>query len=278
MTGASGNVGHSIRKHIADFSGLELRLATRAKSPRNGDVYFDLEDIHSFSSALGNLDILFLIRPPQLSNVKKYFVPLIKACVQNNVRHIIFLSVQGADRSRAIPHRRIEEIIMSSGIPFTILRPSYFMQNLTTTLRDDIVKRDRIFLPAGNAPFLWVDVDDIGRSVRAIAQNAPAHYNKIYTITGAEHHTFSTVANMLSETLERTIRFENPNILRFVIEKKRQGFDVAYIAVLILLHYTARFFPPPNVSDDFFKLTGQRPATLRQFIQSSREYFVATSR
>ena len=91
--------------------------------------------------------------------------------------------MQGADRASFIPHAKIEKLILKSDIAYTFIRPSYFMQNLTTTLRQDIREKNKIFLPAGEAHFLWVDVDDIGKAIARVLEEPEKHLNRIYTIT-----------------------------------------------------------------------------------------------
>lgn len=54
---------------------------------------FDFTDAFTYKPALQNCDILDLLRPPQISNTKKYFKPLVQAAKDNEVKHIIFLSV-----------------------------------------------------------------------------------------------------------------------------------------------------------------------------------------
>ncbi|HEX6889326.1 MAG TPA: NmrA family NAD(P)-binding protein [Chryseolinea sp.] len=99
--------------------------------------------------------------------------------------------------------------MIASGIPYTFIRPSYFMQNLITTLKSDI-KRGAIFLPAGNAKFLWVDVDDIGKVIAQILKAPVLHQNKVYTITGSEYFTFGEVATLLSKAVAKKICYESP--------------------------------------------------------------------
>ena len=80
-----------------------------------------------------------MLRPPQISDVKKYFAPLVETAKKSSIKHIVFLSVQGVDNSKIIPHHKIEKSIVDSKIIYTFLRPAYFMQNFTTTLRNDLV-------------------------------------------------------------------------------------------------------------------------------------------
>jgi len=126
-------------------------------------LHFDFAAAETYEHALAYCGILFLLRPPQLSEVKKYFNSLIDLAVICGVKHVVFLSVQGVGKSKIIPHHKIEKLIIESKIPHTFLRPAYFMQNFTTTLHADLVRHHSIFLPAGNAKFTLVDVTDIGK-------------------------------------------------------------------------------------------------------------------
>ncbi|MDR0272552.1 MAG: NAD(P)H-binding protein, partial [Clostridiales bacterium] len=123
ITGATGNVGkevigsllkigqsHSVVAGVQDveeskmyFTDMDVQLQ-----------HFDFEDNATFRPAFDNCDILFLLRPPQISDVKRYFVPLIEAAKQTRIKHIVFLSVQGAENSKFIPHHKIERLIVES--------------------------------------------------------------------------------------------------------------------------------------------------------------------
>jgi uncharacterized protein YbjT (DUF2867 family) len=181
----------------------------------------------------------------------------------------VFLSVQGADEVSFIPHAKIEKLILKSGLAYTFIRPSYFMQNLTTTLWEDIWKNDRIFLPAGKARFLWVDVADIGKAIATVLKHVKSHQNKAYTITGHELYHFQKIAEMLSKALGRKIQYISPNLLKFYFTKKKEGVKPAFIFVMIMLHFLPRFQKPPNISNDFTLLTGDKPNTLYEFISEN---------
>lgn len=100
-------------------------------------VVFDFEKRETFEPAFFGVDRVFHLRPPHISDVEKYFVPLFTSMVENKIKDIVFLSVQGAEKSKTIPHNKIERLIEKYGFDFIFLRPGYFMQNLTTTLYRD---------------------------------------------------------------------------------------------------------------------------------------------
>lgn len=267
ITGATGIIGTAVLEQFQATAGQQIFTATTHKKKRlDSQRWLDFEQSDSFAAALQAIDVVFLLRPPQLADVKTFFAPFISACQQEGVKQIVFLSVQGADTMAFIPHAKIETLIRQSGIAYTFIRPSYFMQNLTTTLRNDIVRHHRLFVPTGKAPFLWVDGADIGRAIAVVLRNWTQHQHKAYTITGSEVLTFGQVSVLLTARLGHSIPFVSPNLFRFYLTKRREGLASGLVLVMILLHYLPRFQKTPQVSPDFTQLTGRQPTTLAQFI------------
>lgn len=227
---------------------------------------FDFTDASTFEASLNNCEILFLLRPPQLSNSEKYFQPLVETAKKCGVKHLVFLSVQGVDKSTLIPHHTIEKLIVESRIPYTFLRPAYFMQNFTTTLHDELVKKKRIFLPAGEAKFTLIDVRDVGEVAAKIIVNTSKHLNQSYDLTCSQKLTFQEMADKLSEGLGVKINYVSPNLVRFTWQKLRENVPFSYILVLIMLHYFPRFQREPFFSNAFQKITGKNPISFEQFV------------
>ncbi len=143
------------------------------------------------------------------------------------------------------------------------------MQNFTTTLRKDIVENDTIFLPAGNAKFTVVDVEDIGASGAAILANTDAHIQKAYDLTNDEQLSFNQMAHILSESLGRKIQFKSANVFSFYFKKRREKTPSMLILVMIMLHYLPRFKSTPPTSDWVIKITGKKPRSFREFVQAN---------
>ena len=131
----------NIRAGVRDVARGAAALTTY---PHVQPVAFNFADPASQDAALAGCDSVFLLRPPQLIND---FADFIARARRAGVRHIVFLSVQGAENNRFIPHHKTEQLLMKSGLAYTLLRPAYFMQNFTTTLRTDLIERHEIFCP-----------------------------------------------------------------------------------------------------------------------------------
>jgi uncharacterized protein YbjT (DUF2867 family) len=278
ITGATGNVGTEVIKSLQNID-HQLDIYTGVRNLTTDDnkldnikfAQFDFTDSTTYDNALDGCSILFLLRPPQISEVEKYFKPIIDTCKDKGVKHIVFLSVQGVEKSKIIPHHKIEKLIVDSKIPYTFLRPAYFMQNFTTTLYNDLVNKKRIFLPAGNAKFTLVDVRDIGSVSATILTNISEHINKSYELTCNEKLTFSEMAKILSDILGTDIQYISPNLLSFFLTKRKEKTPTMFILVMIMLHYFPRFQKEPETTNWVEKLINRKPITFEQFIDDNKK-------
>ncbi|CAN5332281.1 SDR family oxidoreductase [soil metagenome] len=279
ITGATGNVGLEVVKSLASlyhnyevYAGVrnvqkEKQIMERFKVKLTP---FDFTDSKTFPSALIDIDILFLLRPPQISDAQKCFKPLVDSALKSCVGHIVFLSVQGVQNSRIIPHHKIEKLIVASKISYTFLRPAYFMQNFTTTLLSDLKSKNRIYLPAGSAKFTLVDVADIGEVAAKILTEPNNHKDRCYELTCKEKLTFAEMALKLSKGLGKMVKYESPNLVSFFITKRRQGMPPMLILVMIMLHYFPRFQKEPDTTDCVETILKKQPKSFDRFIFENR--------
>lgn len=285
ITGATGNVGiELIRsltnkpiKNIEIFAGVRnIKNAKKKILKENVDFRtFDFENKTSFSKALTNIDVLFLLRPPQIANVKKYFEPLIEIAEKQKVKHIIFLSVQGADKIKFIPHHKIENLIIKSKINYTFIRPSYFMQNLSTTLEEDLAK-DLIYLPAKDAQFNFIDILDIADFCAKIIIDFPNYKNEAYTLTGKNNYSFSDVKDLLNKIANKNVVYRSPTPVVFLLCQIFKGKSFSQSLVILMLHFLKRFQNTPEISDDFENIMKKSPRNLGDFIK--RTYTIENAR
>ncbi len=283
VTGATGNVGMAVISHLQQLKkDINIIAGVRniEKDKSRLRVFdnlllrkFDIEDASCFDEALDGIDAVFLLRPPQIADVEQYFRPLVGKIKEKGIEQLVFLSVQGAGKSTFIPHNRIENLIVEYNINHIFVRPGYFMQNLTTTLSEDIKKKKKIILPAGKAKFNWIDVDNIGEASALLIANFEKHTNQAYDITGYENENFHKVAALIQEITGKKVSYKNTNPFRFYQIKRKEGHNKGLIFVMIMLHFLQRYQKEPPVSDVYEKLTGKNPTTLREFIHKHRDKF-----
>ncbi len=178
--------------------------------------------------------------------------------------------MQGVEKNKIIPHHKIEKLIVVSKIPFTFLRPAYFMQNFTTTLSNDILNNLRIYLPAGDAKFTLIEVEDIGNVSAQVLIEPHNHINKSYELTNNEILTFTEIAEKISKGIGKTIKFISPNLFQFYLTKRKENIPTMFILVMIMLHYFPRFQKSPNTTQWVKIITGSEPKSFDEFVVSNK--------
>ena len=276
VTGATGNVGSEVARSLKSTV-TDIRAAiTNVKDVDRVEkgirtVLLDFENPATFATALTDINKVFLIRPPQMGDPKQLY-PFIDACKAADVKHIVFLSLLGVQHNPLAPHGYIEKHIIKSGIPYTLLRPSFFMQNLSTTHLQDIVKHNEIFVPAGKGKTSFIDVRDIA-SVAAKILSEAGPTNNAYELTGAEALNYYEVSDILSQVTGRKINYTNPPSGVFGRRMLSEGFPKAFVTVMKGIYLVAKLRLAGKVTDDFETIMGRQPITFLQFAKDNRNKF-----
>lgn len=270
VTGALGNVGAEIVKRL-HAEGREVRaadLSVDSMRERFGasveTVPFDFSKPETYTPAFEGIEAMFLMRPPHISNVKRYIIPALKAAQAAGVKHVVFLSLIGIEKTPFVPHYKVEQYLRAAPMTWTFLRCSFFMQNLNTTHRMEIKERDEILVPVGKARTSFIDARDIG-AVAAIALTQPGHENQCYDLTGPEALDYWQAAAALSEVLGRTITYRDPSAPAFLLSTVRRGTPLAFALVMTGLYTATRYGQADMVTNEVQRLTGRPALSFRQY-------------
>lgn len=267
VTGATGTVGRHVVAALR-ARGTEVRRAVRVVEHAD-DRRFDFVDPTSWEAALDGVDRLFLMRPPAISDVKGLIRPFVHLAARRSVRHVVVLSVMGVNP--AMPHWRLERDVKASGIPWTMLRPAYFMQNLETAWRPSIRDQGVLRMPAGRGRTSFVDTRDVA-DIAALALREPlAHRGRTATPTGAEAFSWAAVAAALSAELGRPVRYAPIGFRTARRELTDGGAPTAYVNVQLVIGAVARAGLAARVTDDVADLLGRPPRGLAAYLHEERE-------
>ena len=283
ITGATGNVGLSTLKLLEsrNYTGVEVVAAVRdierarkIEGIENCNFcHFEFDEPATYDKALEGVTRIVLIRPNQVSDVSRYIFPFLAKAEKMGVKHIVFISIAGAERNRIFANHRTENHFKKLSIPSTILRPSLYMQNLSTLHRHDILLHDKINIPAGQGLVNYIDVRDVAEAIVAILFNS-AHENQAYDITGPEPLDFYQIAKIFSNELGREIKYARPSTIRFVRQKMLDKKQLLYVVTLSLLYSAARNGKMNYANDIFQLITGHKPRNLSDFVHEYRECWI----
>jgi uncharacterized protein YbjT (DUF2867 family) len=173
----------------------------------------DLSDASTFDAIRGASE-LFLVRPPQISNVKRDLFPFLGRCKELGIKKVVFLSLIGVDKLPFTPHYKIEREIERLGFEHTFVRAGFFMQNLSTTHAREIRERNLLVAPCGRGKTTFIHARDIAMvSLNALLGTITTpHVN----VGGNETFTYYQVAQKLSALLERPITYRAASIPGFL--------------------------------------------------------------
>ena len=214
VTGATGKVGQELVRRLSEarapFRAL-VRSAGKAERIREAGgeaVVGDLADARVMAAALRGADRFFLLTNsvPEQPAVEARLVELARTA---GVRHVVKLSSSGADAPDAPVflklHRDAERHVEASGLAWTHLRPTFFMQNYLDYA--GAIRTQGILASTGGAGrHADVDARDIGEAAARILTQ-PGHEGRAYEITGREAHSLEDVTRRIAKISGREVRF-----------------------------------------------------------------------
>ena len=273
VTGPTGNVGSVVLRELL-AADAEVRAATHGggEVPGAEAVRFDFQDEGTWRTAFEHVDAMFVVRPPALSRPKSQMLPALAAARAAGVQHMVFLSLQGAEKNPVVPHASIEKWLRSSGIGWTFVRASFFHQNLSTTHLTDVRDRSSIMVPAGSGSTAFVDTEDVGAVAAAALLDPAQHTDKAWTVTGGRALTYLQVADILTLELGRTVRYARPGVPGYV-RHARQALHMpwAMVAVTTAIYTTARLGMADGLTTDVRTVLGRDPIDFAGFAHRERE-------
>jgi len=281
VTGVTGNVGQAVawellqRNQPVRGAVLEEELV-KAKEIFGSKIelaVFDFQKPSTWRTAFQGVQRMFLMRPPAIADVANNINPSVDEAIKLGVEHFVFLSLLGVAKNPIVPHNKIEKHLLRRKTNYTLLRPSFFMQNLLGFFKDFVINDSTLFCPAGHGKTSFIDTRDIA-AVGALALCSDQHVNRAYDLTGSEALSYFEVADLMTEVLGRKITFANPGVLAFRRKLHEKKLDPTYINVLTGIFLTAKFGVAKVVTSDTNKLLGRAPITLKQFVVDHREHWV----
>lgn len=218
VVGATGATGGAVAAALRE-GGSQVRAITRNPNSTRAQnlsqagidvVAADLDDVAALTRAFGGVAGVFAITTPFEEGPDaevEQGLHMITAATQARVPHLVFSSVADADRHTGVPHfdskARVEAVLVDSGLPYTILGPTYFYDNMLGGV-DEL--RSGVFslpIPA-TTPLQQLSRRDFGRFA-ATALHDPERFIGARIDVASDAPTPRQMAAALQETLGRPI-------------------------------------------------------------------------
>ena len=270
ITGASGVLGKSIVAAALN-AGFAVRQGVRdpkKATPTAEAVSLNYADPATIGPAVAGVTGLLLMAPSLDPNAPAELAPVIAAAKTAGVRHIVFISAFGVNYNEQAPLRMVEHLVMKSGVPYTILRPNFFMENFSEGfLSGSIRTQGAIFLAAGDGKTSFISVQDIAAAVVAAFQ-APLG-SREFDLTGPEALDHSEAAQIIGEAAGRPVAYHSLTEEQMLRGARAQGMPEPAIAYLAVLYSVVRQGLAAGVTGDVEAITGRKPMTFAEFARAT---------
>ena len=269
VTGASGTIGTQLLQ-VLKARGLDVAVMTSRPGhslPGFRTVHGDFGSPEALAEAFRGFETVFLLQPlaPQMV---AYGLNAVAAARAAGVRHLVRSSGGGADAaspvSLAKAHGEIDDAVRASGLGWTILRPSSFMDN-HLTFNAGSIKSGTFHAPHGQGATALIDARDIAESAAAVLADPEAHAGRTYDLTGGEALTVAEQMAVLSEVLGRPVQYVDVPEQAAVEGMTAMGFPAVLVDWLSSLNFAIKAGYTAGLSGDVARLTGHAPRTFAAF-------------
>jgi NAD(P)H dehydrogenase (quinone) len=278
ITGVTGGIGGRVARRL-EADGVRVRGVARdlARVPAIAGLEAvemgreGYRDQTALTEALGGCDTVLLVSASEAEQRVVEHAHAVRAAVDAGVTHIVYTSFLNADPDASFTfaqdHFATEQLIRESGVAWTFLRDSQYLDYVPLLVGEDGVIRG----PAGEGRCAWVARDDVAAAAAAVLRDPAAHQGRTYDLTGPEAHTLAWAAEQLSAVCGREITFRNETVQgayesRFNLDRpdwEIDGWVTSYVAI-----GTGEM---DVVSDAVETLTGRAPVGLPEWLEANPE-------
>lgn len=267
IVGGSGQVGSGVARFLRE-AGHKVR-STTGKAPQSPDqVQVDLLSGKGLEEAFQGVQRAFFMSPAGHPDQYQVLSPLIRKAKAAGLEKVVLMTAQGVEANDAAPFRRAEVELEKSGVPYAIIRPSWFMQNFGTYWLHDIRTQGAIRLPAGQGRNAFIDSRDIAETAAALL-SGDRFANQAFTLTGPKPLDHAEVARILSAATGKAIGYQDIPAADFKKGLLAAGLSEAYSDLLVLLIGFLREGYVANATDAVQAILGRPP---RAFEAYAKDY------
>jgi len=264
VSGASGNLGGLTVNALLQMGVTPQRLILVSRTPEELEVYAgmgatlrygDFTQPESLPAAYdgGTRMLLISVGGQDGVSAAELLGRAIDAAESVGVEHIAYTSYIGLSRGdlagRAADHKEAEDYLMASGLDWTMLRNSIYMDGQVLRAARTMIDNGEAVLPPNESPIGYIARADCAAAAAAVLAT-PGHAGEIYDLTGPDLLGFTEIAGLVEDLTGRAIPVRDGG------PDARPGFGRPAMAF---------------VTEDFERLVGRPPVGAREFLAGNLE-------
>ena len=259
VIGSAGKTGSRVFSRLQN-NNLDVRPASRtSKMP------FDWYDDTSWVNALEEISKVYITFQPDLAmpSSEAIIFNFAKTAKRAGVEKFVLLSGRGEAEAIAC-----ENVIRNSGMAWSIVRASFFMQNFSEGFWADGIASKEFVIPQVKVKEPFVDVDDIADVVVEALMDSK-HDGKIYELTGPELLSFDEAISKLSLALKSRIQLIQVSMEEYANILKEQQVPGDLIWLITYLFTEVLDGRNESVKNDIELVLNRKPSSFDNYIQKS---------
>lgn len=277
ITGASGAVGTPTIRHLVKRGAKIRALTSKESSAANlkslgvaETVIGDLTSDADIKRAVVGVESVMHIPPRFREDEAEIGLRVLGAAKAAKVGHFVFCSVfhpQMRDLDHHYNKLLVEEAVIDSGLPFTILQPASFMQNLRVEW--PAIKEKGVYLRAYSAQqkMALIDTDDLGEAA-ARALTEPQYRGGVFELCGPDRLTNDEMAAIITEEWGKPVRADKQSLEDWKVWAVGRGWKPWSIDAYMKMcrHYDAHGYAGGNPVV-LSAILGRAPGGYRAFVK-----------
>ncbi len=228
IVGGLGKTGRRVAERLAR-AGHAVRPLSRST-----EHAFDWENPGGWALALAGTSAAYVTFQPDLAapHAAELIGRLGRIAAEEGLGRIVLLSGRGEPGALAA-----EQTLADAGVPWAVIRSSWFAQNFSESFLADAVASGRVVIPVGTAAEPFVDVDDIAETAVHLL-TGPAQLNRVYEVTGPSALRFPEACVILAKATGRAIACDEFSVADFGTYLRATGLPHEVVPIFVELFTT----------------------------------------
>jgi uncharacterized protein YbjT (DUF2867 family) len=259
VLGANGKTGSRVIEKLG-----VLQLPVR-KGSRTADPKFDWEDQNTWENAVKGVSSIYITFQPDLAvqGAEESISAFIKLAAAAGVGKLVLLSGRGEAEAR-----RCEELIVASGLKWTIVRASWFNQNFSESYLLEPILAGYVALPAGDVREPFIDADDIADVVVA-ALTDDKHNGKVYEVTGPRLLTFREAIEEIAAATNHPVQYSRLSVSEYAAQLAAYQVPGDIIGLLSYLFTEVLDGRNESVTNGIEEALGRKPKDFTAYVKDA---------
>ncbi|MCH4541630.1 NmrA family transcriptional regulator [Ochrobactrum sp. POC9] len=259
VIGATGKTGRRVAEKLRQ-KGLSVRAVSRST-----EIPFDWNSQSTWAAALDGIDSAYVTYQPDIAlpGAVDVIRAFLSAAKKAGVKHVALLSGRGEEEAEAA-----EQVLQASGLDWTVLRASWFMQNFSENYMRDELLSGSLTLPVGPTKEPFIDADDIA-DVAVAALTEAGHRNRLYELTGPELFSFNEAVSEIAGATGRKLSFHPVSFADYEAALREQALPEDVITLLRYLFTELFDGRNANVAHGVEEALGRKPRRFADFARKA---------